>query len=87
MAVSAVVCWILVTRPCVSSRDDPPAPYVTDTNEGLSLSRLRSVSYRLFASFSVLGGKNSNEQVLVAFRKMSEMCIRCLAERFGAPVR
>ena len=68
IAVSSVVCWILVTRSCVSSREEPPAPYVTETNDGFSRSRLRSVSYRLLAAFSVFGGKNSNEHVLVAVR-------------------
>src|SRR5690349_21225063 len=64
-----------VTRSCVSCREEPPAPYVTETNDGPTRSRLRRVSYSWFAALSVLGGKNSKEQVLGDAAKMSTMCI------------
>ena len=45
----------------VRSRVEPPAPYVTDTNDGPSGSSSPIVFSSARAASSVLGGKNSNE--------------------------
>ena len=52
------------TRSFVSSRVDPPAPYVTLTNVGRSGCSRAMLSNSPAAPFSVLGGKNSNENVV-----------------------
>ena len=51
------------TRSCVRSRVDPPAPYVTDTNDGCSGSSSRSACSSCASAAGVLGGKNSNDEL------------------------
>src|SRR5262249_56451571 len=56
-------------RPC------GPAPYVTETNEGLSACRLAIVWNSSADASSVLGGKNSKLIVVGCWRRMSWMCM------------
>ncbi len=58
---SGVSLMMRETVACVRSRVDPPAPYVTDTNDGDSGAR-RSIERQSVCSISsVFGGKNSND--------------------------
>ncbi len=57
--VSAAIRFVTST---VRSRDDPPAPYVTETKVGASASTRRIASQRVCSPLSVFGGKNSNEK-------------------------
>ena len=50
-----------LTISIVFSLVDPPAPYVTDTNDGSSVFSSASAPYRLCSPAGVFGGKNSNE--------------------------
>ena len=61
IAVIDVSRLISTTRSWVRSRVEPPAPYVTETYEGLSGSRRRSVRESTFSISSSRGGENSNE--------------------------
>ncbi len=56
--VSAAIWWVTRT---VRSRVEPPAPYVTETNVGCSVSSSRSAVQSWRSPASSLGGKNSNE--------------------------
>jgi hypothetical protein len=47
----------------VLARVDPPAPYVTDTNDGRNGSSSRMVCQSSRSSSADFGGKNSNENV------------------------
>src|SRR5688572_14527330 len=47
----------------VPSRVDPPAPYVTDTNDGRRRSSSRRAVHSWGSASGVLGGKNSKDQV------------------------
>ena len=70
--------WMRTIRSCVRSRVEPPAPYVTETNEGCSTWSWAITSKRSSDAASVLGGKNSKLNVVGWFWKMSRMCIEGL---------
>ena len=63
MAVIDVSRLMRTTRSWVRSRVDPPAPYVTDTNEGLSGSSSPSACSSCSSAAGVFGGKNSNDEL------------------------
>ena len=56
-------CWMRSTTSRVSSRVEPPAPYVTLTKLGWYGSSSRMVWYRAAAACSFLGGKNSKDRL------------------------
>src|SRR5487761_504935 len=58
---SSVSSAIAPATSTVPSLLDPPAPYVTETNAGLSCSSRRTESQNCRCPCSVLGAKNSNE--------------------------
>ena len=75
MAGILVSSMILYTSSWVSARVDPPAPYVTLTNEGSQTeSSLMTLNKACDAS-SVFGGKNSKETVDWRDFSISEICI------------
>src|SRR5262249_37612946 len=63
------------TRSCVRSRVDPPAPYVTETNDGASDCSDAIVRNNSSLASSVFGGKNSKLNVVRCAAKMSWMCM------------
>ena len=62
-------------RSCVRSRVEPPAPYVTETNDGWSVWSEAMLRNNSSEASSVFGGKNSKLKVVGWSRKMSRMCI------------
>jgi hypothetical protein len=58
--VSDAICSVISI---VRARVEPPAPYVTDTNDGCSDSSSRIVCHSSRSSSAERGGKNSKENV------------------------
>src|SRR3954451_4633855 len=62
-------------RSCVRSRVEPPAPYVTETNDGCKTCNWAMLENSSSDALLVLGGKNSKLKVVGWARKISWMCI------------
>src|SRR4051812_24806511 len=75
MAVRVVSRWIRQTRSWVRSRVLPPAPYVTETNDGCSSWSWVIVPNSSSHASSLFGGKNSKLKVVWCCRKISRMCM------------
>ena len=54
---------ISVVHLIVRSREDPPAPYVTETKSGAASLRAATAFHKRVSPTSSLGGKNSTENV------------------------
>src|SRR5262245_27632333 len=61
------------TRSWVFSRVEPPAPYVTDTNDGASFCKLAMLTNRSSNPCALFGGKNSKLNVGRWALRMSRM--------------
>src|SRR4051794_34441692 len=84
IASSPSSCLMRLTIAIVRSRVEPPAPYVTDTNDGSSCLSSCAARQRFSMPSSVFGGKNSNEKK--GFRSSRISSIRMPEGYARAPV-
>src|SRR3954447_15004592 len=84
IASSPSSCLMRLTIAIVRSRVEPPAPYVTDTNDGSSCFSSCAARQRFSMPSSVFGGKNSNEKT--GFRASRISSIRMRGGYARAPV-